>query len=276
MTLGELLKSWRISLTPRAFRRQENTPNGTNNGSLSVESLASTIRAGDQPLLRPHKADIDRPLPLRQLLTRDVIVAGGNFAMISVVDIIYRAVLPVFLATPSKLGGLDMSPSKIATVLSIHGIASGLFEMFFFARIVNFIGEKRTYLLGVSMCVGEFALFPLLSVMAAQNGSTSRAVWTILGLQLTFAAASNIAYGAGFIYVTASSPNKASLASVNGLCQTIVSWFRAVGPFAATSLYSSSLEYRSWTVYWILGFLAALSVVLGCLLPAKPWQRNAH
>ena len=44
------------------------------------------------------------------------------------------------------------------------------------------------------------------------------------------------------IYVNSSAPSKDSLGTLNGISQTIISIIRAIGPAAATSLFSLSAE----------------------------------
>ena len=73
----------------------------------------------------------ERPLPLRSLLTPRVLVAAGNYASVSLLDIAFRAIQPVFLSTPIHLGGLGLSPPSIGSLLSIQGILIGLFQVFF-------------------------------------------------------------------------------------------------------------------------------------------------
>src|SRR5436190_21587709 len=80
-----------------------------------------------------------------------------------------------------------------------------------------------------------------------------------------------------FIFVNSSAPNKRSLGATNGLAQTMASVARAVGPAGATSLFAYSVEYDlagGYAVYAIFASLAVIAVVVGTMLPAKPWTRE--
>ena len=46
----------------------------------------------------------ERPVPLNKLIIPRVIIAGMNYAFLSLVDIAYRAIQPLFFSTPIELG----------------------------------------------------------------------------------------------------------------------------------------------------------------------------
>ena len=75
-----------------------------------------------------------------------------------------------------------------------------------------------------------------------------------------------------FIFITASSPNKASLGSVNGIAQMVVSLMRTIGPATANSLFSLSIYQEhhymgGYFVYYALSALVLVAVWVGTLLP---------
>ncbi len=77
-----------------------------------------------------------------------------------------------------------------------------------------------------------------------------------------------------FIFITASSPNKASLGSVNGIAQMLVSIMRAVGPAAANSLFSLSIDQDhhymgGYFVYVALSALVCAALWVATFLPDR-------
>lgn len=85
--------------------------------------------------------------------------------------------------------------------------------------------------------------------------------------------------GCIFIYITASSPNKASLGTVNGFCQVGVSITRTIGPATANSLFSLSIDKQHHylggnLVYAVLAFMAVLSIFVADQLPARVWTHD--
>ena len=141
----------------------------------------------------------EKPLPLRSLLTRRVLIAAGNYASLSLVDIAFRALQPVFLSTPVHLGGLGLPPSLIGTLLSIQGISNGIFQVFFFARIHDRWGSKKTFLAGVSTAIPAFIMFPVANALVRTQGY-SIGVWAAITLQNISAFSMGLSYGPCFLH----------------------------------------------------------------------------
>lgn len=215
----------------------------------------------------------ERPLPIRSLLTSQVLIAGGNYASLSLVDIAFRAIQPVFLSTPIHLGGLGLSLPTIGKVLSVSGVLNGIFQVFFFARIHDRWGSRMTFVAAISTAIPAFLMFPIANALARTQGY-SAAVWMVIGFQTFLGVFLGLCYGAIFIFITAASPNRASLGATNGLCQMTVSIMRAVGPAAANSLFSLSMEnnyLEGYLVYYVLVVVTAAAIVFGLMLPRQLW-----
>ena len=147
----------------------------------------------------PQNVDVDcprveRPLPLRSLLIPRVLIAAGNYASLSLVDIAFRAIQPVFLSTPINLGGLDLSTPTIGILLSGQGVLNGIFQVFFFAQIHDRWGTKKTFIAGVFTAIPAFILFPVANALARTQGY-SIAVWVAIALQIITVVTLNLSYG---------------------------------------------------------------------------------
>ena len=141
----------------------------------------------------------ERPLPLRSLLTPRVLIAAGNYASLSLVDIAFRAIQPVFLSTPINLGGLGLPPSSIGTLLSGQGILNGIFQVFFFAQVHDRWGSKKTFIAGICTAIPAFILFPIANALARTQGY-SIAVWAAIGLQTISTISFGLSYGQCSLY----------------------------------------------------------------------------
>ncbi|KAI0833237.1 MFS general substrate transporter [Trametes gibbosa] len=215
--------------------------------------------------------DSSRPLPLRRLLVPRVIVAAGNYAFLAIVDITLRAIQPVFYSTPIALGGLGMSPQRIGLILSLYGVTNGVLQIGLFGRIHDRFGTKRVYMAGIASLLPVFALFPVINELAKLEG-LSRTVWALVLVQALVSIVVNFSYGCVFIFITASAPNKASLGSVNGLAQMLVSVMRTVGPATANSLFALSIDEQhhymnGFFVYYALSALVCVALVVATFLP---------
>lgn len=137
----------------------------------------------------------EKPLPLRSLLKFQVIIAAANYAFLSLVDIAFRAIQPLFFSTPVELGGLGLPPSTIGNILSVFGILNGVFQIFFFARIHDYWGSKRVFMAGIASGIPMFLLFPVMSRIVRTEGHSS-ALWFVVGTQTILSILPSLSYGA--------------------------------------------------------------------------------
>jgi len=240
------------------------TPTGSTN-SLSIENTPQHAKADDD----------SKPLPLRSLLIPRVFIAAGNYATLSFLDIAFRAVQPVFFATPLELGGLGLDPPQIGNILAIYGVVNGLFQIFFFADLHDRFGSKTIYSVSMAAGIPMIITLPILNAMARVQG-LSLMVWVIVGLQLALSVILNLAYACVFIYIAAASPNQASLGATNGIAQLSVSVMRAIGPASATSMFSLSIKnpHHAWIVYYYLIALVCMGICMSLLLPRQLWKKH--
>jgi hypothetical protein len=169
----------------------------TQNAIGSTDPYVSTVPRQNTKTVQNFNDDCPQaegPLPLRSLLTPRVLIAAGNYASLSLVDIAFRAIQPVFLSTPINLGGLGLPAPSIGTLLSGQGILNGLFQVFFFAKIHDRWGSKKTFIAGISTAIPAFIMFPIANALARTQGY-SIAVWVAIALQTTSGILLNLSYG---------------------------------------------------------------------------------
>lgn len=140
-----------------------------------------------------------KSVSLGSLLTPRVLVSAGNYALLSLVDIAYRALQPLFYSTPLRLGGLGLPPHTIGICLAILGFGNGIFQVLFFADIHKRVGTKRLYQWGIYSTLPIFLLFPIMSLMAREWG-VGAAVWVAIGAQLALTIPLNVCYGMLLLY----------------------------------------------------------------------------
>ncbi|KAF7331374.1 Major facilitator superfamily multidrug-resistance DHA1 sub-family [Mycena kentingensis (nom. inval.)] len=241
------------------------------------EGAAAKRDSEDAPLLEPvpEVPESEQAFPINQLFTKRILLAGGNYAILSLVDISLRAIHPVFLATPIELGGLGMPTVQIGKVMALFGAFNGIFQIFFFAPMVDWLGSKTMYNFGLACLLPTYAMFPLLSVLAQQQGESTDLIWYLSLVQVFSSIGTGLSHGAIFIYISSAAPNRASLGGTYGLCQLVVSLVRTFGPAAATALFSLSIEQwfdaNGWMVYYVMIVVNGVALYFGSLLPQKPW-----
>jgi len=139
--------------------------------------------------------DAEKPYSLRQLVTRRrVLLSVTNYATLSLVEISYRAIQPLFLSTPISSGGLGLDPPSIGKILACLGILNGIFQVTCFARAHAICGTKRLFVGGLCCAVPVFALFPVMNAIARVYG-VGLAVYSVVALQIVFSIAWNSCFG---------------------------------------------------------------------------------
>ncbi|KAF8623011.1 hypothetical protein AX15_006567 [Amanita polypyramis BW_CC] len=198
------------------------------------------------------------PVRLRQLLTYPIIITVSNYVAFAFIEIMFIVLVPLFMAMPVEIGGLGCSSMVIGYVLGTVGA----------------FGERSIFITGLLTFALNFALFPLISIVARRTGVTW-VVWSLLAVSLSLLPIMEMCFSCISIYILASSPNESSLGATNGVSQTMVSIARAIGPALSTSLFSFSLENNilgGYAVYVILFTLSCLALPLALRLPSKPWD----
>ncbi|KAF5358829.1 hypothetical protein D9758_008522 [Tetrapyrgos nigripes] len=210
-----------------------------------------------------------RPVPFKRLFTGPILLVVANYALLSLIDNTFKAVHPLFLSTPVALGGLELSPSAIGKIVAAFGLCNGLMEILFFAWVHETRGPKFTFLIGVVSGLPTFALFPAISLAAKAYG-LGGLTWTLVGLQVVSSSLASFSYGAIFIYIASSAPNRASLGMTNGLNQMTVGLARAIGPAVSNWLYSVSIKHKylgGFMVYIVILGATCVAIAMASMLP---------
>lgn len=131
---------------------------------------------------------------LRSVLTHRVLVAVLNYALLSLIDIAFIAIQPLFYATSISVGGLGLSPPTIGTCLGLYGLFMGTFHVFFFARFYDWLGPKKLLILTLFTNIPIFALFLLINFLAKSYGMNA-ITWSAVCFQLCLCVFSDMSGG---------------------------------------------------------------------------------
>ena len=136
------------------------------------------------------------PVPLRELLrVYPVILSVSNYVALAFLNIALVALLPLFLAMPLHIGGLNFDPPSIGYIIGAYGSAGAIFQAFYFARIVNYFGERKVFIYAISLFIPVFMSFPLINATALRFGNQSGQVWFLIAILLTMVALIEMAFG---------------------------------------------------------------------------------
>ena len=133
------------------------------------------------------------PAPLGKLLTYPVVIATSNYVALSFINAVSISLLPLFMAMPIELGGLGFTPMTIGYVLGAVNACSGLFSIFFLARLIRKFGERRLFIVGMLASSAIFIMLPLVNMVARRAGVTW-VVWC-LAFSLSLLPVKDMCYG---------------------------------------------------------------------------------
>jgi hypothetical protein len=139
--------------------------------------------------------DSQKPLPLRYVLTRPVLISVANYAALALRGRIAHALKPLVWSTSIEHGGLGMSPASIGVWLSVFGCMNGIFQFAVFPYAVARFGLRSIFITGVGMFAVVYAMFPLENLLRRAADSP---VWALILLQLTAMSVSKMSYSKSF------------------------------------------------------------------------------
>ncbi|KAH9005439.1 MFS general substrate transporter [Lactarius hatsudake] len=244
----------------------------------NTEVDSDLSRVGEGEIFDGPVKDQERPLPLRALLTRPVVVSIANYGMIAVLDITAGALMPLVWSTSVEFGGLSMSPASVGLWISGYGFINGIFQFLALPRMVGRFGPRRIFIACIILYFPSYILFPLENVALRHSSRDLNLVAALLiVLQLLATSFSDMGFGVIFMYISSAAPNKRSLGATNGVAQMMVSIQRAIGPAAAASLFAFSLEngiLGGNFVYVVLLALVWVGLCVARQLPKNMWIHN--
>ncbi|KAH9027867.1 major facilitator superfamily transporter [Lactarius pseudohatsudake] len=97
----------------------------------SPNSDSPQREAGDSPDLAVSSNESDKPLPLRSVLTKPVVVTTTNYALFAMLSAVAAVYIPLVWSTPVEYGGLNLDPASIGLGLSVYGGIGGFFQFAF-------------------------------------------------------------------------------------------------------------------------------------------------
>lgn len=217
--------------------------------------------ADDSAVVDGHES----PVSFRELLVAPVLLAAGSLASFSILDISFRTLLPVFLATPIEMGGLGLDPPLIGVILATIGISGGAFQLLFFSPLHNRLGGKILFIAAVSLFFPVAALFPITNRVGREQG-LNNVVWLLVSLQILLFVCASFALSVTFVCVNSAAPNRASIGATNGLAQLMVAVVRAIGPLAVNSAFTLGIQkhiMQGTFAYWLMAGMTIISLAIG-------------
>ncbi|KAH9059736.1 MFS general substrate transporter [Lactarius vividus] len=267
--------------------------------TVNVMYLKETVNCGPLTGLRPSETgpdatgeepssisytlppkSLEKPPPLRSILTRPVLITISSYAMLALLSMAADSLIPLVWSTSIELGGFGLSPASIGLWMSGYGCMNGIVQYAFFPRFVSRFGLRGVFLTSVSIFALIYALFPFenLAIRHA-SGSSKLAERLLITLQLSSLCITEMGYSTIYMYISSAVPNKRSLGVTNGLAQMVASIQYMIGPAVADWLFAFSLVNNILGgnfVYVVLVSLVGVSLCVSAQLPRSTWTHISH
>ncbi|KAH9955871.1 MFS general substrate transporter [Russula dissimulans] len=242
---------------------------------------SDVIGEGSSDVLDQHSDDSQKPLPLRSVLTRPVLISLANYAVLALFEMASLALIPLIWSTSVEFGGLNLSPASIGLWMSVYGCMDGLFQFALAPRILERFGAGYAFMTSITACAVVYIMFPFENLalrMRQTVGGPNAVMWLLILLQLSSLSIQRMGFSAVYVFISSAAPNKRSLGATNGLGQTIVSIQRTFGPAVADSLFAFSVTNNVLGgnfVYVVLLVLVSVGLYIASRLPRHGWAHSS-
>lgn len=197
---------------------------------------------------------------LQSLLSnRRVLGALGTWLGTTTLTFGTEALLPTYLFTPRKSGGLGFTPRQIAAVNVGLAMASSVWLLGVLPRLVRTLegGSRGVY----RLCIRLWPLVFLLPILAPYVPPPTRPI--ILVAWILASSFANLAFTACQLLLNASAPTPSSLATLNALAVTLTGASKAISPAGLNAVLALSVgRWQCAGVAWlVLAVMAAAQAV---------------
>lgn len=244
------------------------TPTHTPPRSPSPSELGESSSAEDHPT-----AGVWQLLRIPQI--QKVMI---SYAFLALISVALDAVLVLYLYEPVRLGGVGFSSDSTGIVLSINGLGGALVQLFLFPPLQKRFGTLRLYQLSMSAYPVSVVLLPVANLVARAGLSASTSeqawytytVWASILVSTAIRVVGGMSFAANMILVNQCSTltRGTALGTLNSLAQMSSSITRAIGPYAANTLFALSVTrnllggHMVWLVLGLVGLVGPLTCLM--------------
>lgn len=121
--------------------------------------------------------DADETYSVKQLLAHPpVVISIANRMSLNFLFTCEGALVPLFFAMPSEIGGLGLDPAKIGYILGGYRFFMVFFILTCSPWIIRRYGERFTFIMAIFSCMSIWVVMPILNLCARSFG-ISALVW---------------------------------------------------------------------------------------------------
>jgi len=199
--------------------------------SMEEEKLQQIVELQNQ-----DDKKVSQSVLLSLVRDKTVMTVITVYAFLSLAFGIYNDIYSLWIILPTESGGLSFDTTDIGIVLAIEGVSLVFFQIIIYPRIVEKLGNLRTFQLGSAFSSISIFALPFSSFLAFPSW-TAWILVIVIGIIKAWAAGT--AFSSIFPLI-ANTTSASNTGSVNGLAQMGGALARAVGPTLGGVLFAWS------------------------------------
>ncbi|TFA98228.1 putative peptide/nitrate transporter [Trichoderma ghanense] len=248
---------------------------------LSMLYLEETLEPEASPAA-PHGASAAPARPHR-LSTWELLKAPGVGIVIWVYTHVmflafaFTAILPVYLFTPVRLGGVEFSPFRISVWMAIQGASQATWLIVAFPFLQRRIGTKGS----MTACVAVYPLFfvgyIVMNLLLRIDTEPAVAVFWAVALVVAFVGPGvSMAFTAIQLALNDVSPNPHVMGTLNALAMTAASAIRSFVPGVSTAMFAIGVRNQILWGHLVWAILIPIAMSLSIFVRWLPEDKQSH
>ncbi|WVQ94823.1 hypothetical protein IAU59_001906 [Kwoniella sp. CBS 9459] len=240
----------------------------------------------ETPLLTEEPIDAIEALPPAHSFIELVSMKAIQQVLISIFLLTLTAMsfdagFVLFAYSSAPLGGISLSPTSIASCLSVKGGMSIAFNLLLFPQALKRVKKKIMYRSFAACWIAVFMIPPIMNVLVLHSGGDSdggiwvqdgslKYLWLVMVPLLVLYVFGDLCFPLNMLALNAAAPSASSLGAINGISLITSALARSMGPALFGLLYGISAERHFPLVWLVFGGIACLSTVQSFRVNARP------
>lgn len=166
---------------------------------------------------------------------------------------------------------LEFDPAVTGTFLSIYGGVVFGWQLLCYCPVVEYVGLKWSYILGLVGTLFNFIVTPMVVWMANADGGYGAGLYIVLGALIVIQAASSPSAAISASVMLTHATPAGWLGSINGVNQTFVALMQSFLAFLVGWAFSEwyGLPFAICIPYWSMAVVTVVFIILGLSLPKE-------
>ncbi|ATY61636.1 Major facilitator superfamily transporter [Cordyceps militaris] len=205
-----------------------------------------------------------------------VAITLAVYAQSKVLAVAVSAVLPVYLYTPARLGGMQLSPAEISMYMTVQGASQVFWLLVAFPFLNKRLGTQGLLSAIASFYMPVFAGYIIMNALLRSGGGVTREwLWlAVAPAMVSLGSAVIMAQTSVQLAVNDASPNAAALSGINALALVGNGAVRAVTPGAASAVFAAGVKNSLLAGYLVWVVLIVLAIVFRASVHWLPRQQD--